>query len=69
MGDKTLSQGDLEKNGYATMETMTQIIEKGRGQMPGFGPDSPPFARLNDQQLADVAAYTLDAAKKGWGTL
>ena len=63
---KTLRQDALEANRYATQEALVELIANGKGQMPSYGPKSPPFARLTEEQIADVAAYVQDQAALGW---
>ncbi|KAJ1619938.1 hypothetical protein T492DRAFT_915598 [Pavlovales sp. CCMP2436] len=65
-GGGSLSSKDLERNGYAQIEGMVGLLSKGKGMMPAFGPTAPPFARFDDAQLGDVAAYVLAQAATGW---
>lgn len=57
---KTLSKTDLDKNGMASLEAIKTQVTNGKNAMPAFG------GRLNADQIADVAAYVLDTADKGW---
>lgn len=57
---KTLSKADLDKNGMASLEAIKTQVANGKNAMPAFG------GRLTAEQIADVAAYVLDTADKGW---
>lgn len=57
---KTLSKADLEKNAMNSVEAITTQVKNGKGAMPAFG------AKLNAEQIDDVAAYVLSKAESGW---
>ncbi len=57
---KTLKLTDLQKNQLDSVATITAQITQGKGAMPSFK------ARLSTDQIADVAAYVLAQAEKGW---
>jgi cytochrome c6 len=57
---KTLSKTDLEKFGMNSEEAIVTQATNGKNAMPAFG------GRLSDEDLANVAAYILDKAEKGW---
>jgi cytochrome c6 len=59
-GAKTLKQADLDKYGMASVEAITTQVTNGNGAMPAFK------ARLSAEDIADVAAYVLSQAEKGW---
>ena len=63
---KSLKAAVLETNGYASQEAIMELVSNGKGQMPSYGPSSPPFARLTEQQIADVAEYVREQAAAGW---
>jgi cytochrome c6 len=63
---KTLKVTALEANGYASQDALVQLISNGKGQMPSYGPKAPSFARLTDEQIQSVAAFTLEQASAGW---
>ena len=63
---KTLRASALESNGYASREAIAELINNGKGQMPSYGPKSPPFARLSDEQIAAVVSYVQEQASAGW---
>jgi cytochrome c6 len=57
---KTLSKADLEKYAMLSSEAIVTQATNGKNAMPAFG------GRLSDEDLANVAAYILDKADKGW---
>lgn len=57
---KTLSSGDLEKNGVNSLNAITSLITNGKPPMPGFK------GVLDDAAIDEVAAYVLEQSKKGW---
>ncbi len=57
---KTLKKSDLDQYGKNTAEAIITQVTNGNGAMPAFG------GRLTDEQIANVAAYVLDQADKGW---
>jgi cytochrome c6 len=57
---KTLQKADLEKyEMYDASKIITQVTN-GKGAMPSFK------GQLSDADIADVAAYVLAQADKGW---
>jgi cytochrome c6 len=57
---KTLQKADLQKwEMYDAAKIVTQVTN-GKGAMPSFK------GRLSDADIADVAAYVLAQADKGW---
>jgi cytochrome c6 len=60
MAEKTLKKDALQKfNMFSADAIMTQV-KNGKNAMPAFG------GRLTDDDRANVAAYVLDQAEKGW---
>ncbi len=57
---KTLKQADLDKNEIASIAAISTQVTNGKNAMPAFS------GRLSSEQIADVAAYVLDQAEKGW---
>ena len=63
---KGLQAATLKANGYTSDQSMIQLVSNGKGQMPSYGPKAPPFARLTEEQIADVVKYVQDRAQAGW---
>ncbi|MFM7219243.1 MAG: cytochrome c6 PetJ [Nodosilinea sp.] len=59
-GAKTLKQADLDQYGMASIEAITNQVTNGKAAMPAFK------GRLSAEDIADVAAYVLSQAEKGW---
>ena len=59
-GAKTLKKADLDQYGMASIEAITTQVTNGKGAMPAFQ------GRLSAEDIADVAAYVLSQAEKGW---
>jgi len=57
---KTLKASKLDN------EQIKAIVSDGKGQMPSYGPKAPPFARLTEEEIADVAAYLEQQNAAGW---
>lgn len=57
---KTLKQDALETNNMNSLEAIITQVHNGKSAMPAFK------AKLNDQQIEDVATYVLEQAAKGW---
>jgi cytochrome c6 len=57
---KTLQKADLEKYGMFSEQAIINQVTNGKNAMPALG------SRLNPDQIADVAAYVLSQAEKGW---
>jgi cytochrome c6 len=57
---KTLKLKALEKNGYSTIETISEIITNGKANMSAFGD------RLSPEEIQALANYVLDQANKNW---
>jgi cytochrome c6 len=58
--NKTLQKGALEKYGMYSEEAVITQVTGGKNAMPAFK------GRLNDAQIADVAAYVISQADKSW---
>ncbi|BAZ40990.1 cytochrome c class I [Calothrix sp. NIES-4101] len=58
--NKTLQKSALEQYGMYSEEAIITQVTKGKNAMPAFK------GRLDDAQIADVAAYVLSQADKGW---
>jgi len=59
-GAKTLKKTDLEKYSMASEEAIITQVTKGKNAMPSF------LGRLSEDDIANVAAYVLAQAEKGW---
>ena len=57
---KTLSKADLEKNDMYSQEAIISQITNGKNAMPAFK------GRLNEDEIASVAAYVMEQAEAGW---
>lgn len=57
---RTLKKADLEAAGMASIAAIQTQVTNGKAAMPSFQ------GRLTTEQIADVAAYVLDQAEKGW---
>jgi len=60
LANKTLKKEALDKYGMASIDAIRNQVTKGKNAMPAFG------ARLNAQQIEDVATYVLGQSQKGW---
>ena len=60
MAAKTLQKEALEKYNMNSLEAIVNQVHNGKNAMPAFK------AKLNDQQIEDVASYVLEKAEKGW---
>lgn len=60
MADKTLKKDALTKYGMYSADAITTQVKNGKNAMPAFG------GRLTDDDIANVAAYVLGQADKGW---
>jgi cytochrome c6 len=58
--EKTLEKAALEKNGMNSLKAITTQVTNGKGAMPSFG------AKLNAQDIEDVASYVLATSEAGW---
>lgn len=68
---KTLESKALSENGYKTEESIVQLLVNGKGMMPRFSSFISPKgnvmpAKLDEQQMNDVAKYVFLKAEKGW---
>lgn len=61
MADKTLKKDALDKYGMYSADAIMTQVKNGKNAMPAFG------GRLTDDDIANVAAYVLSQADKGWG--
>ena len=57
---KNLQKDALAKYGKDSADAIITQVTKGNGAMPAFG------GKLNETQIADVAAYVLEQAENGW---
>ncbi|WP_416673673.1 c-type cytochrome [Egbenema bharatensis] len=57
---KNLKLKTLQRNGYDSIETISQLVANGKGLMSAYGD------RLSDTEIESVAAYVLDRAEQGW---
>jgi cytochrome c6 len=57
---KGLRESDLRKYAMDSQEAIIRQVTKGKNAMPAFS------GRLKPEQIADVAAYVLAQAEKGW---
>jgi cytochrome c6 len=57
---KSLNKADLDKYAMNSPEAIIAQVTNGKGAMPAFK------GRLDDKQIADVAAYVLSQAESGW---
>ncbi len=57
---KTLKLKALERNGYASIDTVSDIVTHGKGNMSAYKD------RLSQSEIENVAAYVLDRANKDW---
>ena len=60
MATKTLQRDALEKYEMNSLEAIVKQVANGKNAMPSFK------AKLNAQQIEDIAAYVLEKAEKGW---
>ena len=63
---KTLFRPALEKNGYSTVDSITELVRNGKGQMPKYQGAIPAVSRLSDEDLAAVAQWVSEQADGGW---
>lgn len=57
---KTLKLKSLERDGYDTLEPLTQLVSKGQNNMPGYE------EKLNDIQIETLSQFVLEQANQGW---
>ncbi|MGY6529358.1 MAG: c-type cytochrome [Cyanobacterium sp.] len=57
---KNLKSKALQKNGYDTVESITDIISNGKNNMSAYGD------RLSAQQINNLAKYVLNQAENNW---
>ena len=62
---KTLKLEALQKNGYAEVEPLANLLRNGKGQMPKYQGAIPPVSRLTDDEIEAVATLVLDTAIAG----
>jgi cytochrome c6 len=60
LANKTLRIEALEKYEMNSLEAIETQIKHGKNAMPAFG------GRLNDDQIAAIAAYVLEQSAQGW---
>lgn len=57
---KNLKLKTLQRNGYDTVESISDIITHGKNNMSAYGD------RLSSQQIDDLAEYVLNKAENNW---
>ena len=57
---QTLKLKSLERDGYNTIEPLTDLVANGKNNMPGFA------EKLNATQIETISQFVLDAANQGW---
>jgi cytochrome c6 len=62
MANKTLKKEALEQFAMNSSEAITTQVTNGKNAMPAFG------GRLSPDDIANVAAYVLSQADKGWAS-
>jgi cytochrome c6 len=62
MANKTLKKEALEQFGMNSAGAITTQVTNGKNAMPAFG------GRLSPDDIANVAAYVLSQADKGWAS-
>jgi cytochrome c6 len=62
MANKTLKKEALEQFAMNSAEAITTQVTNGKNAMPAFG------GRLSADDIANVAAYVLSQADKGWAS-
>jgi cytochrome c6 len=68
---KGLSKKALQKNKFYSQKTIEELVLHGKAQMPAYGaftsPKGNPMpAKLSNDDVSDVAAYTIDQANMDW---
>lgn len=57
---KTLKLKALEKNGYITVDSISNIITNGKGNMSAYK------MRLSEMEIQALSQYVLDRANQDW---
>lgn len=57
---KTLKKGALKRNGYDSVESISEIVANGKSNMSAYKD------RLSEAEIKRVAAYVLEQAEKDW---
>lgn len=57
---KNLKLKALERNGYGTIEAISEIVTHGKANMSAYND------RLSAEEIQAVAAYVLEQANRGW---
>jgi cytochrome c6 len=57
---KNLKLKALERNGYGTIEAISEIVTHGKANMSAYND------RLSGEEIQAVAAYVLEQANRGW---
>ena len=70
-GGKNLKKATLEKDGYYDASSMSQLILKGKAQMPAFGEfmgskGNMIPARFSDAEVKEISEFVLKQADLGW---
>lgn len=68
---KTLKATDLGKNGYDNVESIAQLVDKGKGLMAGYGSYTSPKGKLvpakySPEEIKAVSEYVLMKAAAEW---
>lgn len=59
-GEKNLKLKALHRNGYDSVEAITQIVSNGKNNMSAFS------NRLSEREIKEVAEYVLQQAENNW---
>ncbi|BDA40374.1 probable cytochrome c6 [Coccomyxa sp. Obi] len=68
----TLREGDLKRNGVASVEAIYDLVYNGRGKMPGYGTGCTPKGkctfgpRLSDEEIQRLSQYVVEQAAADW---
>ena len=57
---KTLKKRALTRNGYDTIEAISYLVTRGKGNMPAYK------ERLTPKEIQDVSEYVMKQAEKNW---
>jgi cytochrome c6 len=57
---KNLRLKTLQRNGYDSIDAISQLVANGKGIMSAYGD------RLSEAEMQSVAAYVLEQAAGGW---
>ncbi|CAL8467335.1 g6872 [Coccomyxa elongata] len=68
----TLREGDLKRNGVASVEAIYDLVYNGRQKMPGYGTGCTPKGkctfgpRLSDEEIQRLSQYVVEQAAADW---